>query len=110
RVRLTPALIGDLNLDRQVTISDFIDLAAHFNSAGTWKDGDLNGDFKVTISDFIDLASHFNSSFSGATLPIDAAEAAMLAQFAAANGFSAVPEPATASLLTMGLLLCRRRR
>jgi hypothetical protein len=54
---------GDLNHDRTVTISDFIDLSAHFNqSPATWPQGDLNYDGSVTISDFIDLASKFNAS------------------------------------------------
>jgi hypothetical protein len=58
-----PALIGDLNLDGQVSISDFIDLAANFNASGGWATGDLNYDDFTTISDFIDLASHFNQTF-----------------------------------------------
>ena len=62
-------LIGDLNLDKTVSISDFIDLASHFNGSGTWREGDINYDGLITISDFIDLASNFNSSFAGATTP-----------------------------------------
>src|SRR5205823_3570514 len=73
--------------------------------------GDLNYDGTVSISDFIDLASNFNQSVSGEILPISAADAAMLADFAAANGASYVPEPTcivTAAVL--GLLLSSRRR
>jgi hypothetical protein len=56
-------LTGDLNRDRAVTISDFIDLASKFNQPATkWSDGDLNYDGQVTISDFIDLASNFNKT------------------------------------------------
>ncbi len=56
-------LTGDLNGDRQVTISDFIDLASNFNkSPATYADGDLNYDNAVTISDFIDLAANFGQS------------------------------------------------
>jgi hypothetical protein len=63
-------LIGDLNLDKSVSIVDFIQLAAHFNQTpATWADGDLNSDGAVTISDFIDLASHFNQSFTSAATP-----------------------------------------
>jgi hypothetical protein len=110
RIRLTPALIGDLNLDRQVTIADFLNLAAHFNSFGTWVDGDLNGDFRITISDFLRLAANFNTSFSGESWPISADEQALLNSFAAGHGGSAVPEPAMLSLLAPVLLLGRRRR
>ena len=105
-VRLTR--IGDLNLDGAVTISDFIDLASHFNSTGGWQEGDLNYDGNITISDFIDLASNFNSNYAGESWPIEPAEAALLNDFAAAN----VPEPAV-SLAAAGaavLLMKRFRR
>ncbi|HEV8293482.1 MAG TPA: hypothetical protein VGP94_16210, partial [Tepidisphaeraceae bacterium] len=107
---IRPTRIGDLNLDGNVTIGDFIELASHFNSPGTWQEGDLNGDFMVTIGDFIDLASNFNSSYSGNVMPISPTEAAMLADFAAAHGGGPVPEPAMMSLLAPALLLGRRRR
>jgi hypothetical protein len=99
--------IGDLNLDGTVSISDFIDLASHFNTVGgaTWQMGDVNYDGSVTISDFIDLASNFNQSVSGEALPISEADAAMLADFAAAN----VPEPAGLALILCGSLWMRRR-
>ncbi|HEV8605566.1 MAG TPA: DVUA0089 family protein [Tepidisphaeraceae bacterium] len=63
-------LTGDLNGDRQVTISDFIDLASNFNkSPATWADGDLNYDSVVTISDFIDLAANFGQSLPVPAMP-----------------------------------------
>jgi len=56
-------LTGDLNKDGQVSISDFIDLAANFGKTGaTWSDGDLNLDGTVSISDFIDLAANFGKT------------------------------------------------
>jgi len=55
-------IVGDLNLDKTVSISDFIDLSANFNQAGGWRQGDGNYDRNVTISDFIDLASNFGQS------------------------------------------------
>jgi fibronectin-binding autotransporter adhesin len=93
--------IGDLNLDGTVTISDFIDLASNFNRLGgaTWQMGDVNYDGSVTISDFIDLASNFNQSVSGDALPTSDADASMLAEFATANGASAVPEPSCLLLM-----------
>jgi hypothetical protein len=102
--------IGDLNLDGSVTISDFIDLASHFNQIGTatWQEGDLNYDRNVTIADFIDLAANFNTSYGGDAWAISEADASMLANFAEAHG---VPEPGV-MLLTTGVLgwLGRRRR
>ncbi|HEV8606983.1 MAG TPA: autotransporter-associated beta strand repeat-containing protein [Tepidisphaeraceae bacterium] len=98
-IRLTR--IGDLNLDGQVTISDFIDLASHFNGPGTWQEGDLNYDGQITISDFIDLASNFNTSYSGEVFPINPDDQQTLSSFAAAHGVS-VPEPS--ALLVFGSL------
>jgi hypothetical protein len=83
-IRLTR--IGDVNLDGSVTISDFIDLASHFNGAGTWQEGDLNYDGQVTISDFIDLASNFGGSYSGEAFPISPQDQQTLSTFAAAHG------------------------
>jgi hypothetical protein len=58
-------LKGDLNRDRTVSISDFIDLASKFNSPATkWSDGDLNYDGTVSIADFIDLAANFNKTLA----------------------------------------------
>ncbi|SRR5258706_9440823 len=93
-----------------VTISDFIDLASHFNSVGTWQEGDLNYDGQVTISDFIDLASNFNSNYSGNSWPATEPELQMLNTFAAEVG-TVVPEPSTLIAIScFGLSLCRRKR
>ncbi|HEV8608057.1 MAG TPA: hypothetical protein VGQ99_22165 [Tepidisphaeraceae bacterium] len=51
-----------LNLDKMVTISDFIDLSSNFDQMGSWRQGDGNYDKTVTISDFIDLAANFGQS------------------------------------------------
>jgi hypothetical protein len=105
--------IGDLNLDGTVTIADFIDLASHFNTLGTatWQEGDLNYDRNVTIADFIDLASNFGSSYTGEIMPISAADAAILADFAEEHGAS-VPETGMCGLamMSVGLIWQRRRR
>jgi murein DD-endopeptidase MepM/ murein hydrolase activator NlpD len=55
-------VLGDLNLDKTVSISDFIDLSSNFNASGGWREGDLNFDGQITISDFIDLSANFNTS------------------------------------------------
>jgi len=110
-VEVRATKVGDLNLDGTVSISDFIDLAAHFNGSGGWQEGDLNFDGTVSISDFIDLASNFNTSYSGEVFPISASDETMLANFAASIGAS-VPEPGTLGVIAVGAfgLLGRRRR
>jgi hypothetical protein len=107
-VLIRPTKVGDLNLDGQVTISDFITLAANYGleDTATWDLGDVNYDHDVTISDFIDLAANFNTSYAGEVFPIDAAEQKMLSEFYAAN----VPEPSGAFLLVLGFALLGRRR
>ncbi len=119
-VSIRQTRIGDLNLDGNVTISDFIDLASNFNTVGTatWQEGDLNYDGNVTISDFIDLASNFGASYAGGAAPISVGDQQTLASFASSIGAdpsvvgSAVPEPAALSLLAVGAmgLMSRRRR
>ena len=110
-VEVRATKLGDLNLDGQVSISDFLDLASHFGSAGGWQEGDLNYDGSITISDFLDLASNFGSTYSGEIFPINAEDQQKLASFAASIGAS-VPEPGTMGLIAVGAfgLLGRRRR
>jgi hypothetical protein len=102
------ALTGDTNLGNtnpgdRVNATDFAILAANFKN---WNAGDFNFDGIPNGADFALLAANFNQ---GATSPADLAE---LEAFAAANGLSInVPEPATASLLAIGVLgLLRRHR
>jgi T5SS/PEP-CTERM-associated repeat protein len=109
---IRPTRIGDLNLDGAVTISDFIDLASHFDQSGpniTWQEGDINYDNAVTISDFLDLASNFGASYTGETIPISPQDQQLLSSFASAYSAS-VPEPSLLLLLTPALLMCRRTR
>jgi hypothetical protein len=105
-VLVRDVIIGDLNLDGTVSISDFIDLAANFNRTGntTWAMGDVNYDNAVTISDFIDLASNFNQSLSGEALALDD----LPPQLSAALQ-SVVPEPASLGLVAVVAVLLPRR-
>jgi hypothetical protein len=81
-VKMMATLLGDLNLDRNVSISDFIDLSSHFGqSSANWSDGDLNYDDQVSIADFITLAANFGQNYSpGAAQAQPAAGMAVVTQ------------------------------
>jgi hypothetical protein len=106
-ILLRPTLVGDLNLDGNVTIADFIDLAAHFGQLDkTWQEGDINYDGNVSIADFIELAAHFGSSYSGGAVAISAEDQQQLAAFVAS-----VPEPISlvfAGMVALFMGLTRR--
>ena len=102
-IRLTR--MGDVNLDGQVSIADFLTMASHFNSTGTWQEGDLNYDGLITIADFIALASNFGTSYSGGAVAIGEGDVAMLSNFATAHG---VPEPGMMVVLLVGLAAGRQ--
>jgi len=89
-------LLGDANLDLQVTSADFNAFVAGYGSTsgGVWTNGDFNYDNKVNTLDFNSLAGNFGATLSSPTLG------------------SVVPEPgcvlAIAGMLAPAML--RRRR
>lgn len=82
---------GDVNCDDRVDLADFNLLKGSFGMDGAWRtDGDLNDDERVDLADFNLLKANFGTN-------------------------AAVPEPSTALLIVMGLIvglvhLERRRR
>nr|WP_145444833.1 hypothetical protein [Mucisphaera calidilacus]QDU70680.1 hypothetical protein Pan265_05100 [Mucisphaera calidilacus] len=83
---LEVVLTGDANLDGRVDLLDLSILASSFGGVGDWRQGDFNGDGLVNLLDLSALASNFGGSTG------------------------AVPEPAVATLLGLGLLAVGRRR
>lgn len=71
-----PPLEGDVNLDGQVDLSDFVLLKTNFGGVGRRTDGDLNDDGKISLEDFVLLKTNFGATASIAASP-DAAIAAI---------------------------------
>jgi fibronectin-binding autotransporter adhesin len=111
---------GDANLDGAVDGSDYTLIDAGFNSqtsaspASGWQNGDFNYDGKIDGSDYTLIDNAFNTQSSSLGTNPAALVASSTSQIAGqiAGATSAVPEPATLGLITIGAigLLGRRRR
>lgn len=77
---------GDCNADGATGLSDLSILAGNYNMAGDWFDGDFNGDGTIGLSDLSMMAGSYGTTSS------------------------AIPEPATLALLTLGGMAALRRR
>jgi len=61
-VELKYTLVGDVNLDGAVNITDVNALVPHYNSTGSWTGGDFNYDGLVNITDVNALVPNYNTS------------------------------------------------
>jgi hypothetical protein len=115
QIEIKYTLYGDINLDGQVSGSDFGILAAHFGHyvTGGWDEGDLNYDGYVNATDFGLLAGNFGKTDPGGAITLPASDWAALYAFAGANGLMAdVPEPSSIGVaVAVGVAsLAKRRR
>jgi hypothetical protein len=92
---------GDANLDGKINVDDYtrIDFNVPLGSSG-WYNGDFNYDGKINVDDYTII--DFNVGIQGAQFPTGAG--------GGLNGLSAVPEPASISILALGATAMLRRR
>jgi hypothetical protein len=80
---LAGTFFGDANLNGSVEFDDFVSLSNGFGTLGGWGSGDFDGSGDVRFDDFVMLSANYGNARGGA-LP------------------QPVPEPATATLATIG--------
>jgi autotransporter-associated beta strand protein len=93
-------LVGDVNVDGSVNLTDLLDLLNSYGQSGKdWSQGDTNGDGSVNLTDLLNLLNNYGQSDQ-------------ITSIGPNSGSQVVPEPATLSLLSLGAgsLLMRRRR
>jgi len=105
-VEIRYTLLGDVNLDGAVNITDVNALVPHYNSSGAWTAGDFNYDGQVNITDVNALVPNYNTSLGSQVQAATANSSTTLASTSAATvnatTASAVSTPASAQSLTDG--------
>jgi hypothetical protein len=105
---------GDATLDGSVSFDDLLRVAQNYDavvSGKVWSNGDFTYDGLVNFDDLLALAQQYNQTLltSGETESlVDLAGAGFVSDWVLARGL--VPEPASLSLLAIGLAVGRRRR
>jgi hypothetical protein len=82
-----------------VDFTDLLDLAQHYNKAGTFETGDFNADGRVGFDDLLVLAQHYGETINSPPVATTGDP-----------GVASVPEPGVVILVAVGMLTLRRRR
>jgi hypothetical protein len=100
---------GDANLDGKVNIQDLYKLAQDYNTTSNWTGADFNYDGVVNSADLALLAANWQM---GVTSPVLGDVASLSGGLGLPMVPAAVPEPAGAGMLGLGMIaaLARRRR
>ncbi len=108
------ALAGDADLDGDVDFADFNTLLGNFGamSGVNWLDGDFDGNGFVDFNDFNTLLGNFGSAISPAVIELaySLSGDGDLSPGDIAILQSAIPEPASLGILSLGGIVLRRRR
>jgi autotransporter-associated beta strand protein len=92
QVTIMATYAGDANLTGTVDVADLTALLNNYNKTDmVWANGDFNYDGSVNVADLTALLNKYNRSVGGIVA-------------AGAMGSTAVPEPSSIALLTIGLL------
>jgi VCBS repeat-containing protein len=77
---LNPALLGDVNSDGKVNLTDFGIFKNNFGTGDTWAKGDLDGNGRVDLSDFGLLKANFGRTQAALLAVVPPPRAAAMAQ------------------------------
>jgi hypothetical protein len=71
-VRFGRTLIGDVNVDGTVNLTDLLDLLNYYGQVGQgWNNGDTNGDGAVNLTDLLSLLNNYKETDSATAVYID---------------------------------------
>jgi len=70
---LNTALMGDVNSDRVVDLTDFGIFKANFGTGTTWAQGDLDGNGRIDLGDFGRFKENFGHTAAAVVVPAPAA-------------------------------------